>query len=61
MKLLKVYLPLLLGAIILFMANTESLQSPVMYIIGIIMFMFGLYNVSSTIRGKSDKDDNNDD
>ena len=58
MKLLKIYLPLLLGAIILFMANTESLQNPVIYVIGIILFMFGLYNVSSTIRGKSDQDDN---
>ncbi len=59
MKFVKTYLLIIIGAIILFTANTESLKSPYLYIIGIVLLMFGLFNISKTIRNKDEIEKNN--
>lgn len=58
MKFLKMYMPLIIGAIILFTANTENLKKPYLYILGIVLVMYGLFNISKTITNKSDIEEN---
>ena len=52
MKFLKTYLLIIIGTVILVFANTETLKTPYLYIFGIVFLMFGLFNVSRTIRSK---------
>ena len=54
MKFIKTYLMIIIGGIILFTATTETLKSPYLYIIGIVFLMFGLFNISKTVRSKED-------
>lgn len=55
MKFLKTYLFIIIGAVILFTANTESLNSPYTYIIGVAIMMFGLFNLSKNLKSNSEK------
>ena len=61
MKFARTYLLILIGAIILFTAKTDSFKTPVLYILGIILLMLGLFNVSRSIRSKDELDNENDD
>lgn len=54
MKFLKTYLLIIIGAIILVFANTETLKTSYLYIIGIVFLMFGLFKVSRTVRSKNE-------
>lgn len=54
MKFLKTYFLIIIGAIILFTASTETLKSPYLYIFGIVFLMFGLFNISRSIRSKEE-------
>lgn len=54
MKFIKTYLLIIIGGIILFTANTDTLKRPYLYIAGIVFLMFGLFNISRTIRNKED-------
>lgn len=54
MKFIKTYLMIIVGAIILVFANTETLKTPYLYIAGIVFLMFGLFNISRTVRSKED-------
>ena len=54
MKFLKTYFLLIIGGIILITANSDTLNSPYLYIIGIVCLMFGLFNISRTIRSKEE-------
>lgn len=54
MKFIKTYLIIIIGSVILVFANTETLKTPYLYIVGIILLMFGLFNVSRTVRSKED-------
>ncbi len=56
MKFLKTYFLIIVGAMILITANTDTLSSPYLYIAGIVFFMFGLFNISRTIRSKEEID-----
>lgn len=56
MKFLKTYFLLIIGAIILITADTETLSSPYLYVAGIVLFMLGLFNISRTIRSKKEID-----
>lgn len=58
MKFVKTYLLIIVGAAILFTANTESLGKPYLYILGIAFLMFGLFNISKNIRSKDEIDNN---
>ena len=53
---------IIIGAVILVFANTETLKTPYLYIAGIVFLMFGLFNISTTVRSKVDikKEDFND-
>ena len=57
MKFLKTYLLIIIGAVILVFANTETLKTPYLYIVGIVFLMFGLFNISRTIRSKKEIED----
>lgn len=57
MKFIKTYLPLIIGAIILFTANDKKLEKPYIYILGIILVMISLFNISRNIRSRVDEDD----
>jgi len=59
MKFLKTYFLTIVGAIILFTANTESLGSPYLYIVGIVFFMLGLFNISKSVRSKGEIENDN--
>lgn len=59
MKLLKTYLPLIVGAIILFTAKTDNFEMPYLYIAGIVLVMYGLFNISRSIKSKNDDDEIN--
>ena len=59
MKFIKTYLPLIIGAVILFSAKTDKLNSPYVYIIGIVLVMWSLFNISRGIRSRVDDDQNN--
>lgn len=61
MKFIKTYLLIIIGAIILFTANVESLKMPYLYIVGIIVLMVGLFNISRSIRSKDDLEKNRED
>jgi len=61
MKFIKTYLPLIIGAVILFSAKSENLDSPYLYILGIILVMWSLFSISKNIRSKVDDDQNNND
>jgi hypothetical protein len=61
MKFIKTYLPLIIGAVILFSAKSENLNSPYLYILGIILVMWSLFNISKNIRSRVDDDQNNND
>lgn len=54
MKFVKTYLLIIVGAGIIFTANTETLKIPYLYIIGIVLLMLGLFNISKTIRSKEE-------
>lgn len=54
MKFLKTYFLIIVGAIILVFANTETLKMPYIYIAGIVFLMFGLFNISRIIRSKEE-------
>ncbi len=54
MKFLKTYLLIIIGTVILVFANTETLKKPYLYIFGVVFLMFGLFNVSRTIRSKEE-------
>lgn len=54
MKFLKTYFLIIVGAIILVFANTDTLKSPYLYIFGIVFLMFGLFNISRSIRSKEE-------
>ena len=62
MKFIKTYLMIIIGAVILVFANTETLKVPYLYIAGIVFLMYGLFNISTTVRSKGDikKEDFND-
>ena len=57
MKFLKTYFLIIIGGIILFTANTETLKAPYLYIVGIVFLMFGLFNISATISSKKETDE----
>ncbi len=57
MKFLKTYFLIIIGAIILVFANTETLKTPYLYIAGIVFLMFGLFNISRSIRSKEEIED----
>ncbi len=59
MKFLKKYLFIIIGAIVLFSANIENLKSPYSYIIGVVLIMYGLFNISKKLKSNSDKEQNN--
>ena len=61
MKFIKTYLPLIIGAIILFSANTDKLSSPYLYILGVVLVMLSLFNISRNIRSRVDDEQNNTD
>lgn len=61
MKFVKTYLLIIVGAIILFTANTDSFKNPYLYIIGIVLLMAGLFNISRTIRSKAELEHKNED
>ena len=61
MKFIKTYLLIIVGAAILFTANTESLSKPYLYILGIACLMFGLFNISKNIRSKDEIENNSND
>ena len=61
MKILKTYLPLIIGAVILVSANSERFKTPYLYIFGIVLMMFGLYNISKTVRSKVNNYDSEED
>ncbi len=61
MKFLKTYLPLIIGAIILVSANSDRFKTPYLYILGIVLMMFGLYNISKTVRSKVNTNDPEED
>lgn len=61
MKFIKTYLLLMIGGAILFTANSEKLNSPYLYILGIVVVMFSLFNISRNIRSKVDDEENNTD
>ena len=48
---------IIIGGIILFTATIETLKSPNLYIVGIVFLMFGLFNISKTVRSKEDLKD----
>lgn len=58
MKFLKTYLFIIIGAVILFTATTDNLNTPYSYIIGIIIMMYGLFNLSKNLKSNSDKNQN---
>ncbi len=55
MNFLKTYLFIIIGAVILFTANTDNLNSPYSYIIGVVIIMFGLFNLSKNLKSNSEK------
>ena len=61
MKFVKTYLIIVVGAVILFTANTDSFKNPYLYIIGIVFLMAGLFNISKRIRSKEELENKNDD
>ncbi len=61
MKFIKTYLLLIIGGVILFTANSEKLNLPYLYIVGIVLVMFSLFNISRNIRSKVDDEENNTD
>jgi ABC-type phosphate/phosphonate transport system permease subunit len=61
MKFIKTYLPFIIGAIILFSAKSEKLDSPYLYILGIVLVMWSLFNISKGIRSRINDDQNNTD
>ena len=58
MKFIKAYLPLIIGAVIIFTAKSETLNSPYLYIFGIVLVMWSLFNISKNIRSRVDEDEN---
>lgn len=58
MKFIKAYLPLIIGAVIIFTAKSETLSSPYLYIFGIVLVMWSLFNISKNIRSRVDEDEN---
>ncbi len=61
MKFIKTYLPLIIGALILFSADTDKLSSPYLYILGVVLVMLSLFNISRNIRSRVDDEQNNTD
>ncbi len=61
MKFIKTYLPLIIGAVILFSAKSDKLDSPYLYILGIVLVMWSLFNISRSIKSRVDEDQNNSD
>ena len=61
MKFLKTYFLIIIGGVILFTANTETLKSPYLYIAGIVLLMIGLFNISRAIRSKNEIEKNKED
>ena len=58
MKFIKAYLPLIIGAVIIFTAKSETLNSPYLYIFGFVLVMWSLFNISKNIRSRVDEDEN---
>ena len=54
MKFIKTYLLIIIGGVILIFANTETLKMPYLYIFGMVFLMFGLFNISRSIRSKDE-------
>lgn len=54
MKFIRTYLMIIIGAVILVFANTETLKTPYLYIAGIVFLMFGLFNISKSVRSKEE-------
>ncbi len=54
MKFIKTYLLIIIGGVILIFVNTETLKMPYLYIFGMVFLMFGLFNISRSIRSKDE-------
>ena len=61
MNFIKTDLPLIIGALILFTAKTDKLDSPYLYILGVVLVMWSLFNISRGIKSRVDEDQNNPD
>lgn len=55
MKFIKTYLFIIIGAVVLFTANTDSLNTPYTYIVGVAIIMFGLFNLSKNLKSNSER------
>jgi hypothetical protein len=55
MKFIKTYLFIIIGAAVLFTANTDSLNTPYTYIVGVAIIMFGLFNLSKNLKSNSER------
>ncbi|MBQ0769805.1 MAG: hypothetical protein KBT58_10965 [Bizionia sp.] len=51
------YLLILIGGAIAIYANADEQQNLIILVVGIIVLMFGIYRLSSTIQSKTDHDD----
>ncbi|MBT8393599.1 MAG: hypothetical protein KJN66_02005 [Bacteroidia bacterium] len=58
MKFLKTYLFIIIGAVILFTATTDNLNTPYSYVVGIVIMMYGLFNLSKNLKSNSEKKQN---
>lgn len=53
------YVLILIGCAIAIYAQAEEEQNVVILVLGIIILMFGIYRVSSTIPSKNDRENKN--
>ena len=51
------YLLIFVGAIVAIYAQANEKQNTIILILGIVVLMFGVYKIASTIPSKHDKDD----
>ncbi|MGB1313910.1 MAG: hypothetical protein ACPG54_09690 [Bizionia paragorgiae] len=51
------YLLILIGGAVAIYANAEEQQNTLILVLGILVLMFGIYRLSSTITSKSEKED----
>ncbi|MGB6267491.1 MAG: hypothetical protein WBF67_00645 [Olleya sp.] len=55
-KTIKYYIFILLGAVIAIYANANEKQNLILLIGGIVILMYGVFNLQATIPSKKDKD-----
>ncbi|SDZ94038.1 hypothetical protein [Bizionia paragorgiae] len=51
------YLLIVVGGAVAIYANAEEQQNTLILVLGILVLMFGIYRLSSTITSKSEKED----